>query len=155
GEGRAGGRGAWLAAGGLAAGACGLLRADPGPWAGRPVYLYGLDDLTPAQFDLVAALAAHTEVTVAVPFEDGNEALIARGQLLGRLRALEPVEEIVLDADPANTESAQLYALARGFGFPALPPQPLPEDSDLTMLRSAGTRAEAEAIAARGLAPLP
>lgn len=137
-----------LDAAGIAREAIALLRADPGPWAGRPVYLYGLDDLTPAQFDLVAALAAHTEVTVAVPFEDGNEALVARGQLLGRLRALEPVEEIGLDADPANTESAQLYSLARGFGFPELPPQPLPEDSDLTMLRSAGTRAEAEAIAA-------
>ncbi len=133
---------------GIAREAIGLLRADPGPWAGRPVYLYGLDDLTPAQFDLVAALAAHTDVTVAVPFEDGNEALAARGRLLGQLRALEPVEEIGLDADPGNTESAQLYALARGFGFPALPPQPLPEPSDLTLLRSAGSRAEAEAIAA-------
>jgi RecB family exonuclease len=137
-----------LDAAGIAREAIGLLRADPGPWAGRPVYLYGLDDLTPAQFDLVAALAAHTEVTVAVPFEDGNEALAARGRLLGQLRALEPVEEVGLDADPGNTESAQLYALARGFGFPALPPQPLPEPSDLTLLRSAGSRAEAEAIAA-------
>jgi RecB family exonuclease len=137
-----------LDAAGIAREAIGLLRADPGPWAGRPVYLYGLDDLTPAQFDLVAALAAHTEVTVAVPFEDGNEALAARGRLLGQLRALEPVEEAGLDADPGNTESAQLYALARGFGFPALPPQPLPEPSDLTLLRSAGSRAEAEAIAA-------
>lgn len=138
-----------LDAAGIAREAIALLRADPGPWAGRPVYLYGLDDLTPAQFDLVAALAAHTEVTVAVPFEDGNEALAARGQLLGQLRALEPVEEIGLEADPGNTPSAQLYGLARGFGFPAnAGPQPLPERSDLTMLRSAGTRAEAEAIAA-------
>jgi ATP-dependent helicase/DNAse subunit B len=137
-----------LDAAGIAREAIGLLRADPGPWAARPVYLYGLDDLTPAQFDLVAALAAHTEVTIAVPFEDGNEALAARGRLLGQLRALEPVEEIGLEADPANTESAQLYSLARGFGFPALAPQPLPEPSDLTMLRSAGSRAEAEAIAA-------
>jgi RecB family exonuclease len=142
------GRSGRLDAAGIAREAIGLLRADPGPWAGRPVYLYGLDDLTPAQFDLVAALAAHTEVTVAVPFEDGNEALAARGRLLGQLRALEPVEEVGLDADPGNTESAQLYGLARGFGFPELPPQPLPEPSDLTMLRSAGSRAEAEAIAA-------
>jgi RecB family exonuclease len=137
-----------LDAAGISREAISLLRADPGPWAGRPVYLYGLDDLTPAQFDLVAALAAHTEVTVAVPFEDGNEALAARGRLLGQLRALEPVEEVGLEADPGNTESPQLYGLARGFGFPALPPQPLPEPSDLTMLRSAGSRAEAEAIAA-------
>ncbi|HVV90704.1 MAG TPA: PD-(D/E)XK nuclease family protein [Solirubrobacterales bacterium] len=132
---------------GIAGEATALLRRDPGPWAGRPVFLYGLDDLTPAQFDLVGALTAHTEVTVAVPFEPGNEALAARGGLLGRLRALGPVDETVLAADPTNTESAQLYALARGFGLPDAPPAPLPEPSDLTLLRSAGTRAEAEAIA--------
>jgi len=137
-----------LDAAGIAREATALLRADPGPWAGRPVFLYGLDDLTPAQFDLVGALTAHTEVTVAVPFEPGNEALVARGQLLGQLRALGPVDETILAADPANTESAQLFSLARGFGLPDAMPEPLPERSDLTMLRSAGTRAEAEAIAA-------
>jgi RecB family exonuclease len=138
-----------LDAAGIAREAIALLREDPGPWAGRPVFLYGLDDLTPAQFDLVEALAAHTELTVAVPFEDGNEALAARGRLLGQLRErLTVVDEETTEADPANTESAQLYALARGFGFPELPPEPLPERSDLTLLRSAGTRAEAEAIAA-------
>jgi RecB family exonuclease len=139
-----------LDAAGIAREAIGLLRADPGPWAGRPVYLYGLDDLTPAQFDLVEALAAHAEVTIAVPFEEGNESLLARERLLGQLRTrLGPVaEETALDAAPANTESPQLYALARGFGFPKLAPEALPERSDLTFLRSAGARAEAEAIAA-------
>ncbi|HKZ15041.1 MAG TPA: PD-(D/E)XK nuclease family protein [Solirubrobacterales bacterium] len=138
-----------LDAAGIAREAIALLRADPGPWAGRPVFLYGLDDLTPAQFDLVEALAAGTEVTVALPFEPGNEALAARGRLLGQLRdRLGVVEEETLPADPGNTQSAQLYALARSFGFPERPPQPLPERSDLTFLRSAGTRAEAEAIAA-------
>ena len=125
-----------------------LLRADPGPWAGRPVFLYGLDDLTPAQFDLVGALTAHTEVTIAVPFEPGNEALAARAGLLDQLSALGPVDEEILAANPANTESAQLYGLARGFGFPNATPEPLPDPSDLTLLRSAGARAEAEAIAA-------
>ena len=139
-----------LDAAGIAREAIGLLRADPGPWAGRPVFLYGLDDLTPAQFDLVEALTTHTEVTIAVPFEQGNESLLARAELLDRLRTrLGPVaEETALDAAPANTESPQLYALARGFGFPKLAPEPLPERSDLTFLRSAGARAEAEAIAA-------
>jgi RecB family exonuclease len=133
---------------GIAAEATALLRGDPGPWAGRPVFLYGLDDLTPAQFDLVGALTAHTEVTIAVPFETGNEALVARERLLGQLRTLDPVDEEILEADPGNTESAQLYALARGFGLPDAKPTPLPDPSDLTLLRSAGTRAEAEAIAA-------
>ncbi|MBS1884270.1 MAG: PD-(D/E)XK nuclease family protein [Actinobacteria bacterium] len=144
------GRSGRLDAAGIAREAIGLLREDPGPWAGRAVFLYGLDDLTPAQFDLVEALARQAEVTVAVPFERENEALAARGRLLERLRErLGPVtEETILEADPTNTESAQLYALARGFGFPDLSPEPLPERSDLTLLRSAGTRAEAEAIAA-------
>lgn len=133
---------------GIAREATALLRSDPGPWAGRPVFLYGLDDLTPAQFDLVGALTAHTEVTIAVPFEPGNEALAARADLLDQLSALGPVDEEILPADPANTESPQLYALARGFGLPGTLPEPLPEPSDLTLLRSAGTRAEAEAIAA-------
>jgi ATP-dependent helicase/DNAse subunit B len=133
---------------GVARAATALLRADPGPWAGQPVFLYGLDDLTPAQFDLVGALTAHTEVTVAVPFEPGNEALAARADLLGQLRALGPVDEEILEADPANTESVQLYALARGFGQPEATPEPVLDPSDLTLLRSAGTRAEAEAIAA-------
>ncbi len=138
-----------LDAAGIAREAIALLGADSGPWAGRPVFLYGLDDLTPAQFDLVEALAAHTEVTVAVPFERENEALVARGRLLEQLREhLTVVDEETLPADPANTGSAQLYALARGFGFPGTPREPLPEPSDLTLLRSAGARAEAEAIAA-------
>jgi RecB family exonuclease len=139
-----------LDAAGIAREAIALLAADPGPWAGRPVFLYGLDDLTPAQFDLVEALAAHTEVTVAVPFEEENESLAARGRLLGALRErLEVVDEETIPADPGNTESAQLFALSRGFGFPGeAEPTPLPSPSDLTLLRSAGTRAEAEAIAA-------
>lgn len=139
-----------LDAAGIAREAIGLLRADPGPWAGRPVYLYGLDDLTPAQFDLIEALAAHTEVTIAVPFEESNEALVARRQLLDQLRdRLEVVDEETLPADPGNTESAQLYTLARAFGLPGeVAPEPLPDPSDLTFLRSAGSRAEAEAIAA-------
>ena len=37
-----------------------------------PVFLYGLDDLTPNQFELVAALAALTEVTVALPLRGGQ-----------------------------------------------------------------------------------
>ena len=47
---------------------------------------------------------------------------------------------------PANTESALLFHLARGFGAPEA--TPLPPDGDLVLLRSAGVRGEAEAIAA-------
>jgi RecB family exonuclease len=132
---------------GIAREAIELLRADGSFWGERPVFLYGLDDLTPNQFELVAALAARTEVTVALPFEPGNTALAARSRLLGELRERIGVEEeVATEADPANTESRLLFHLARGFGGSgAAAEEP---DGSLLMLRSAGVRGEAEAIAA-------
>ena len=40
------------------AAATAAVRGDPGGWGGRPVLLYGFDDLTRAQLELVAALGA-------------------------------------------------------------------------------------------------
>lgn len=126
--------------------AIGLLRADGSFWGGRPVFLYGLDDLTRNQLDLVAVLAESTEVTVALPFEAGNSALAARARLLGELEARIGAAEVTrTEADPANTESPLLFHLARGFGAPGAEPQPPSED--LRLLRSAGERSEAEAVA--------
>jgi RecB family exonuclease len=131
---------------GIAREAIALLRRDGEFWGERPVFLYGLDDLTPNQFELIAALAAQTEVTVALPFEVGNTALAARAELLVELRERIGVEDEELTSpDPANTESALLFHLARGFGLPGTEPQPAGEG--LLLLRSAGTRGEAEAIA--------
>jgi RecB family exonuclease len=132
---------------GVARAAIDLLRRDPASWGGRPVFLYGLDDLTPVQFDLVAALAARTEVTVALTFEPGNAALEARAELLGRLRLLEVAGEETTSANPANTASPVLFGLSRAFGADAAAVVD-PGQGDLTLLRSAGARGEAEAIAA-------
>lgn len=130
----------------IARAAIAALRGDHSFWQ-RPVFLYGLDDLTPNQFDLVAALAAATEVTIAVPFEAGSPVLEARKELIAQLRAAVPeIAEEECKPDPANTESHLLYALARGFGLPGAP-ETAPDPS-LTLLRSAGVRGEAEAIAA-------
>jgi RecB family exonuclease len=131
---------------GIAREAIELLRRDGSFWGERPVFLYGLDDLTPNQLELVEALATRTEVTVALPFEAGNTALAARSRLLGQLRErIGGAEETVTEADPANTPSRLLFHLARGFGRPGA--TPLEPNGDLLLLRSAGVRGEAEAIA--------
>ncbi len=131
---------------GIAREAIALLRRDGSLWGNRPLFLYGLDDLTPNQFELVQVLASLTEVTVALPFEEGNAALAARSRLLGELRErIGAVEEVTTVAAPENTESALLFHLARGFGAPGAAPQAA--DDDLLLLRSAGVRGEAEAIA--------
>jgi RecB family exonuclease len=132
---------------GIARKAIGQLRRDGCFWGERPVFLYGFDDLTENQFELVVALAGQTEVTVALPYEAGNAALEARGRLLGRLRGgIEVTDEVVMAADPGNTLSPLLFHLAISFGAPQ--PKRAEPDGSLTLLRSAGTRAEAEAIAA-------
>lgn len=132
---------------GIAREAIAQLRRDGSFWGGRPVLLYGFDDLTENQFQLVATLAGLTEVTVALPYEEDSAALQARGRLLERLRGLGPAQEVRTAADPGNTESPLLFHIQRSFG--AARPARMAPDGSLTLLRSAGTRAEAEAIAAR------
>jgi RecB family exonuclease len=133
---------------GIAREAIAQLREDGDFWGERPVFLYGFDDLTENQFELVAALAERAEMTVALPYEEDSAALAARGRLLRRLQErIGAAEEVLTEADPLNTESLVLFHLTRSFAQPN--PKRVEHDGSLTLLRSAGTRAEAEAIAAQ------
>lgn len=132
---------------GIAREAIAQLRREGSFWGERPVLLYGFDDLTENQLELVAALAERAEVTIALPYEEGSTALAARGRLLGQLRdRIGVAAEQATPPDPGNTDSPLLFHLTRHFGSPR-PPR-LEPDGSLTLLRSAGTRAEAEAVAA-------
>jgi ATP-dependent helicase/nuclease subunit B len=57
--------------------AVGRLRTDLGAWHGEPVFAYGFEDLTGAEWALLEALAARTEVTVSLPYEPGRPAFTA------------------------------------------------------------------------------
>lgn len=132
----------------VAAVAMAAIRRDPASWGGRPVLLYGFDDLTVEQREMVAALAAAADVTVAVTYED-RLALTARATLLADLRELGEgdieLTEQGVEANPANTESPLLFSLERGFAEPA--GESIATDGSLVLLRSAGERGEAESIA--------
>lgn len=130
---------------GIAREAIELLGERAGIWR-RPVFLYGLDDLTPNQLELIRGLAATTEVTMALPHEEGHAALEPRNaSLLEALIELEPAAVERTAANPGNTDSPLLFHLERSFG--AIEPQRRPHDESLVLLRSAGERGEAEAIA--------
>ena len=129
-----------------AARAIAALRRDPESWRARPVFLYGFDDLTVEQREMVAALAAATEVTVAITWED-RTALAARARLLADLRELGGEVELSeerTEAQAANTESPLLFHLERGFAEPGA--GRMQPDESLVLLRSAGVRGEAEAV---------
>lgn len=120
--------------------------AASGPaWGERPVFIYGLDDLTGNQFELLRGLAAVTEVTIALPFEP-REVMAERARLFERLREIEGVETVATEAEPANTEDPVLFHLERNFGVAGATAVE-PGDS-IALLRSAGARGEAEAVAA-------
>lgn len=123
-----------------------LLRADARLWRDRPLFLYGLDDLTRNQLDLIAALAGRAEVTIALPYEAGRPALEARAALLERLRErIGAAAETRTEPDPGNTDEPLLFHIERNFG--EADAERLPPDEGLVLLRSAGERGEAEAIA--------
>jgi ATP-dependent helicase/DNAse subunit B len=122
-----------------------LLRGSAAPWRGRPLFLYGFDDLTHNQLELIEILAQSSEVTVALSYEAGRAALAARGTLVDQLRErIGAAEETRTEPDPDNTDAPLLFHIERSFGRPNAEPR-APNDA-LVLLRSAGERGESEAI---------
>jgi ATP-dependent helicase/DNAse subunit B len=133
----------------LAAAVTAAIRADAEGrrWGDRPVFLYGFDDLTPEQLELIGALSNVAEVTVAVTYED-RLALRARATLLANLKELVPADRLgserYLETDPETTPNPLLHHLERGF-LEAGAARVEPGDG-LLLMRSAGERAEAELV---------
>jgi ATP-dependent helicase/DNAse subunit B len=124
--------------------AAAAIRADPGAWASRPVIVYGFDDLTEAQLDLLDALAGACDVTVAVSYAD-RRALAARARLLARLEEeMGATRVAALDFDPAYTRSLSLRHLGTSL-FEAEAGR-VEADQGLRLLDCAGERGEAEAV---------
>jgi RecB family exonuclease len=72
------------------------LRSELDAWSGEPVFAYGFEDLTGAEWGLLEALAARTEVTVSLPYEPGRPAFSSLRRTAEDLAGLAapPVEEL-------------------------------------------------------------
>lgn len=123
-------------------------------WQGRPVMFAGFDELTRQQLDLVRRLAfvAEVDVTVAVTFEPGNPALELTATMVSDLVSLAPEGKVTEQDKARGGESPHVKLLMdvqERFLKPGVP-RDLVGDGDrtITVLRSAGSRGEAEAIGA-------
>ena len=133
------------------------LAATPESWGKTPVFVYGFDDLTPAERYAVKTLAgpAGAEVTVSLTWEPERAALAARGETVAALRA-DAARALEL---PAVTEyyaaraRRALHHLERHLFEPDSAPRIDPGDS-IRLLEAGGERAEAELVAAEVLALL-
>jgi ATP-dependent helicase/DNAse subunit B len=115
-------------------------------WSGRPVFAYGFEDLTGAQWALLEALAGRTEVTVSLPYEPNRapfESLARTSQDLSALAAGR-IEEL----PPRYGEVAPpaLAHLERNLFTDDPPPAP-PLEGAIRFLEGAGARGTLELVA--------
>jgi ATP-dependent helicase/DNAse subunit B len=129
------------------------LRRDLDAWSGQPVFAYGFEDLTAAEWALLEVLAGRTEVTVSIPYEPGRAAFGAlertvqdlAGLAAGKIEELLPSSTRPTSA-PLHHVERELFADSPRIG-PAL-------DGSLRFLEGAGARGTAELIASELVALL-
>jgi ATP-dependent helicase/DNAse subunit B len=136
---------------GLARAALDALRENPATWGGRPVFLYGFDDLTPLQRDAVETLARHADVCVALAYEPGRAAFAGRAATVELLKPLAERHELLHDRSEhyAPAARAALHHLERELFEPA--PLRRAPNGAVRLLEAGGERAEAELVAAEVL----
>jgi ATP-dependent helicase/DNAse subunit B len=136
---------------GLARAALDALRERPAAWRGRPVFVYGFDDLTALQRDAIETLARHTEVCVALAYEPGRAAFVGRADTVESLRPLADRVEVLEDRSEhyAPGARAALHHLERGLFEPGA--GRLAPNGAVRLLEAGGERAEAELVAAEVL----
>ncbi len=126
-------------------------------WDGRPIFAYGFEDLTGAEWALLEALAARSDVTVSLPYEPGRDAFASLSRTSADLAALaEEVEE--LPPNPAarspvlaHLERGLFRESANGNGRVTAAPG---LDGSLRFLEGAGLRGTLELLADEVLALL-
>ncbi len=115
-------------------------------WDGRPVYAYGFEDLTGAQWALIEALSGRTDVTVSLPYEPGRLAFAALERTAATLsrQAAGRVEEL----PPASHEYARpaLAHLERLLFAETAEAAPPPIEGTVRFLEGAGARGALELV---------
>jgi ATP-dependent helicase/DNAse subunit B len=119
---------------------------DLGAWQPRPVFAYGFEDLTGAEWALLEALAARADVTVSLPYEPGRDAFASLSRTADDLTRL--AEGSVEELPPNPTErSPVLSHLERSLFNEAEAPRPPELDGSLRFLEGAGIRGTLELVA--------
>ncbi|HET7044717.1 MAG TPA: PD-(D/E)XK nuclease family protein [Gaiellaceae bacterium] len=125
-------------------------------WDGAPVFAYGFEDLTAAQWSLLETLAGRAEVTVTLPYEPGRPVFASLRRTADDLAAL--ARERIEELPPAYAAFAHpaLAHLERAL-FSESPgeqprPSPPPLEGAVRFLEGAGARGSLELVAEELLA---
>jgi ATP-dependent helicase/DNAse subunit B len=121
------------------------LLSDLGAWQGQPVFAYGFEDLTAAEWALLDALAGRAEVHVSLPYEPGRTAFASLARTATDLASL--ADGRIEELPPRSAEYAHpaLAHLERSLFEEA--PGPAPELGDgIRFLEGAGVRGTLEQV---------
>lgn len=121
------------------------LTTDLGSWGGVPVFAYGFEDLTGAEWRLIEALAARGEVHVSLPYEPGRAAFTSLSRTASDLGALAGGAIVELPAGSETYLRPGLAHLERHLFDDGAVPVAL--DSSIRFLEGAGRRATLELVA--------
>jgi ATP-dependent helicase/nuclease subunit B len=122
------------------------LAGDLAAWDGRPVYAYGFEDLSGAQWRLLEAFAGRVDVTVSLQYEPGRLAFASLERTAGDLARL--ADDRLEELPPRYAEYAHpaLAHLERAL-FEDVPPPAPPAEGAIRFLEGAGMRATLELVA--------
>jgi ATP-dependent helicase/nuclease subunit B len=122
------------------------LRGDLDAWTGSPVFAYGFEDLTGAEWALLEALAARTEVTVSIPYEPARAAFAALESTVDDLAGLAGGAIHELPRASSGAGHAALAHLEREL-FSDDPQSGPPIDGAIRFLEGAGACGTVELLA--------
>jgi ATP-dependent helicase/DNAse subunit B len=115
-------------------------------WHGEPVFAYGFEDLTAAEWELLTALAGRTDVTVSLPYEPGRAVFASLRTTAEDLAAL--ADGRIEELPPGTHEHAHpaIAHVERALFVDAPPPGP-PLEGAVRFLEGAGPRGALELVA--------
>jgi ATP-dependent helicase/nuclease subunit B len=121
------------------------LAGELGSWDGRPVFAYGFEDLTGAQWALLQALAGRAEVMVSLPYEPGRPAFASLERTAADLSELARPRIEELPPRPEVRPPALAHLERALFSESRSDPPEL--DAGIRFLEGAGRRSTLELVA--------
>ena len=122
------------------------LTSELGSWNGAPVFAYGFEDLTGAEWRLIEALAARGEVHVSLPYEPGRAAFASLSRTVADLGALAGGDIVELAPRLGLPTCRRVSPISSAHLFDDTA-TPAPLDSSVRFLEGAGRRATLELVA--------
>jgi ATP-dependent helicase/nuclease subunit B len=115
-------------------------------WGGEPVFAYGFEDLTGAEWALLQALVGRTDVTVSMPYEPGRPAFASLARTMDDLASLADGRIEELSPSFADIAAPALAHLERALFSEQPPSEAPPIDGALRFFEAAGTRGVLELV---------